>query len=285
MVKAVIYDYSKEPPEIITLVGNDSQNSIFKSLKKGARLELALQEDGFEPITTGHYLKLADDSVIPPTPTGVLWDSNINGKWNNGIRRIVTDHHGYDPYDPLTEVAAGENRKWEIVGDGTCFLSGARARVYNHTKQIAGNKYQWDIHYVHNSTLDNMSLEFFSRHNEDDPPENRFGGEILSFHKNDIEFDEEHWHNERNGGDSHSLSSPISDSSVTKLKVIGEKSVISNSVTFKFDVFVNEKLEWHKEHKSPEYNAAVKEALYWRFRTNGSDPQNVKILLSRISKI
>lgn len=214
-----------------------------------------------------------------PTPTGVLWTSK--GIWDNGKVRTMTGHGELDPFDPLTNVRAGQNRKWHIDGK-VSYLSGARARIGNAIKQSIGKKYVWEISYIHNSSLDNFSCQFFERHNEDDPEVNRYGGPTFAFHNTTIEFDEEYWHNERDGklADKHSCS--IKNGEITNLKIIGIKN---KDASFNFEIFINGFKIWDKSFKSNHPEAALKEALYWRFRTNGDAPKDVKILSSSISTI
>jgi hypothetical protein len=116
----------------------------------------------------------------PPTPPSppangtVLWDSNVNGKWNNGRKRTMTSAHEFDPDSKNVEVAAGSSRKFEVFGDGTAKITGDRARIYVHVNNYNA---QMEILYIPNPSLDNtLSLRLRSRHNEPDPPENRFGG-------------------------------------------------------------------------------------------------------------
>lgn len=243
------------------------------------------------------------DVVIPqPTDPKILWtskgiwDNQLDVETVNGVTKVVgrtvTAHHGFDPYDKLTEVAAGENRKWFISGLGYSLLSGARARIYNHVKQLAGKKYQWDITYVNSSTLDNFSLQFFSRHNEPDPTNNRYGGPTFAIHDGSIEFDEEFWHNERDQAlsDSKTLAQQLLNDKTYSIRVIGEKIVASSTdVRFNFNInidygtgFVN---VWNKSFKTNHPDAALKEALYWRMRTNGSAPKDVKILEATVRQL
>jgi hypothetical protein len=222
-----------------------------------------------------------------PTPAGVIWDTNIHGKWNNGIERRLTGHHEFDKYDPTFEVAAGKNRLWIITGKGKCIASGIRTRGYQHTPQHAGETYVWEDTYIHNSSLENFSKQFFSNHNEDDPPENRHGGPTFAFYNDKIKFEYEYWHNVRTGslGDSHTLKNKIVNGQETKLKVIGKKIIKGSDVSFEFQIFVNGQHEWNKSFTSSHPKAAIKPAKYWRNRINGdAGPKNVEILHSRISK-
>lgn len=104
--------------------------------------------------------KCVPDVVVPPSGD-VLWDSNTNGHWNNGNSRVITSAHQFDPDDPTTEVAAGSDRRFEVKGDGTALLSGARARIYTHVNNYNA---EMEITYIPNSSLDNLSLRLRSRH-------------------------------------------------------------------------------------------------------------------------
>ena len=138
--------------------------------------------------------KCVPDVVVPPSGD-VLWDSNTNGHWNNGHSRVITSAHQFDPDDPTTEVAAGSrsDRRFEVKGDGTALLSGAKARIYTHVNNYDA---QMEVTFVMNSTLDNLSLRLRSRHNESDPHENRFGGFGCSIAHGTFEIQRENFHND-----------------------------------------------------------------------------------------
>jgi hypothetical protein len=129
----------------------------------------------------------------PPANGTVLWDSNVNGKWNNGRKRTITGANELDPDSKDVEVAAGSSRKFEVVGDGTAKITGDRARIYVHVNNYNA---QMEISYIPNPSLDNtLSLRLRSRHNEPDPPENRFGGYGVTVSLDKGEPAREEYHN------------------------------------------------------------------------------------------
>jgi hypothetical protein len=134
-------------------------------------------------------------TTTPPLPANgtVLWDSNVNGKWNNGRKRTITGANELDPDSKDVEVAAGSSRKFEVVGDGTAKITGDRARIYVHVNNYNA---QMEISYIPNPSLDNtLSLRLRSRHNEPDPPENRFGGYGVTVSLDKGEPAREEYHN------------------------------------------------------------------------------------------
>jgi hypothetical protein len=134
----------------------------------------------------------------PPSPSSsvngtVLWDSNVNGKWNNGRKRTITSANEFDPDSKDVRIAAGSNRKFEVFGDGTAEITGDRARIYVHVNNYNA---QMEISYIPNPSLDNtLSLRLRSRHSEPDPPENRFGGYGVAVSLDEAKPGREEYHN------------------------------------------------------------------------------------------
>jgi hypothetical protein len=128
----------------------------------------------------------------PPANGTVLWDSNVNGKWNNGRKRTITGAHEFDPDSKNVEVAAGSSRMFEVFGDGTAKITGDRARIYVHVNNYNA---QMEISYIPNPSIDTLSLRLRSRHNEPDPPENRFGGYGVGVSLDEVEPGREDYHN------------------------------------------------------------------------------------------
>jgi len=150
------------------------------NLNKDDRIEVDIQEDNFEPINVGFYIKLADNTTTPPdpNPTGTLWDSNIHGKWNDGNARTLTTQEGNQkPDDKSIFVAASGSPKLQVNGDGSATL-------------VSGS-----------GTTDNLSIRLRSRHQGDFgnvtlDPAKRFGGHGWSVHKDgSVEFKTEDYHN------------------------------------------------------------------------------------------
>jgi len=126
-----------------------------------------------------------------PTPTGTLWDSNINGKWNDGVKRtLTTKEGGQKPDDKSIFCAASGSPKLVIDGDGVAHL-------------VAGS-----------GGVDNVSIRLRSRHNGECnnqtlSPAQRFGGHGWSVQKDGrVEFKTEDYHNVHSNA--HSFSSGIS---------------------------------------------------------------------------
>jgi hypothetical protein len=121
----------------------------------------------------------------------IMWTSK--GKWDNGRKRTITGHEEKDPDDNTLMVAAGNNRKFEILGDGKALLSGARARIY-----ILENNYDsvMELKFIPDSSLDDLSLKLRSRHQEGGDGENRFGGYGSAISLGEVECKREEFHNE-----------------------------------------------------------------------------------------
>lgn len=102
----------------------------------------------------------------------VLWDSNTDGKWNDGNKRTITIKQGnQQPNDKSIFVAASGNPKLDIDGDGVAHLVGGTGE------------------------FDNLSLKLRSRHQAGGSCENRFGGFGCSFDRSSIDMKTESCHN------------------------------------------------------------------------------------------
>jgi len=113
-----------------------------------------------------------------PQPTGVLWDSNINGKWNDGIKRtLTTKEGGQKPNDKSIFVAASGSPKLVIDGDGVAHLVAGSGGCDNISVRMRSR---------HQGECNNVSLE----------PAKRFGGHGWSIDaKGGIDFKTEDYHN------------------------------------------------------------------------------------------
>ena len=242
--------------------------------------------------------KLVDQKFTPSTVTpppeppkpeneGILWKSA--GLWDNGKSRTMKDHHEYDPSDPLSEVAAGGHgtaREWRIPGDANhSFLSGGMSRVYTHTPH--DGKIQFNTTLVWNKSMEagdgNLSLEFYSRHNEGGDPANRRGGVTVSFHKNSVESKEEYYHAVYTKGQSEDLPNALEDGKSYPIKVLGDRNATADESTTTLEAFIDygqglKSVGTFVQKASKKQEPGLQEpSLYWRWRVNGSGPKDVEV--------
>lgn len=214
-LKVVIYDYSKEPPELITSEVSSLDSIKFNNLPYNKRLEVALQEEGFEPVTTGTYFKLAKptDPIPTPTPTGLLYDMNLDFDWTNGPNIITMDDSYGDPNKPNTKYirmnASGNprikvdktNRVFTLEHDGDFGRAYFGVRNYNS---------RMTLDFMLDSMSHNISLKTRNRHQyrqylrealgyTDDqanaiPNTSVQGGIGSSYHQGTVEQQVEVWH-------------------------------------------------------------------------------------------
>jgi len=124
-----------------------------------------------------------------PAPAGTLWDSNINGKWNDGNKRVITTNEGgQKPDDKSIFCAASGSPKLIIDGDGVAHLQAGTG-------------------------CDNLSIRLRSRHqgecnNVSLDPTKRFGGHGWAIDtKGAVDFKTEEYHNVHSN--SHTFNSGI----------------------------------------------------------------------------
>lgn len=107
-----------------------------------------------------------------PSPTGTLWDSNKDGKWNDGNKRVLnTKQNGQKPDDKSIFMAASGNPELIIDGNGVAHLHAGTGGV------------------------DNLSLKLVSRHQEGGDGPNRGGGEGFAIARNGWDSKREDYHN------------------------------------------------------------------------------------------
>ncbi len=113
-----------------------------------------------------------------PIPTGTLWDSNVNGQWNNGVKRtLTTAEGGQKPDDKSIFVAASGNPQLIIDGDGVAHLQGGSGGVDNVSIRLRSR---------HQGECNNVSLD----------PTKRFGGHGWAIDaKGGVDFKTEDYHN------------------------------------------------------------------------------------------
>jgi hypothetical protein len=194
---------------------------------------------------------------IPPEPTpspeGLLWDSNIHGKWNDGNKRtITTKQNGQTPDDKSIFVAASGSPKLVIDGDGVAHLVGGTG------------------------VFDNLSLKLRCRHQEGGDCSNRFGGYGASIDRSSIDMKTETCHNIHTNSASKSHGIPIKNGEWHKVEFecTGDKPV-----NFKFSVDGSVKME-HSDKNPPAGSDKVtlEQNSYFWIRGNNSDHPRIYIM-------
>lgn len=186
-----------------------------------------------------------------PTPepaTGVLWDSNRDGKWNNGIKRTVEDSEGsIKPDGKGVECRASGNPKLVIDGDGVAHL-------------VTGS-----------GECEDLSLKLRSRHNEDGDCAERFGGFGCSVDRKSIGMKTESCHN--NHENSKSASHGLSIKNNEWHKVRFECKDGDNAVNFECFIDGDSKLKHSHKNPAPAYvdKAKFAQNSYLWIRSNNSD--------------
>jgi hypothetical protein len=222
---------------------------------------------------------------VPPQPipggSHLLWKSD--GIWNNGKKRIMVKHGEFDPYDPLCEVRAGGHgtpRKWVIPGDGNySILSGGMTRVYCHVDHDGKVKFKCVL--VWNKSLDNFSIELFSRHDEGGAPENRRGGVTYVFHANSVESKEEYYHAVYAKGQSKPLKTKLVVGQSYLIEVVAERKIASDGKSAETDLegFINGQSagKFTQKVTLKQEPGLAKPSKYFRWRLNGTAPKDVRV--------
>jgi len=154
---------------VFTVTADDGTNSVSKAVK--------VTVGTISPQPTPQPTPTPTPTPVP-TPTSTLWDSNINGKWNDGIKRtLTTKEGGQKPNDKSIFVAASGSPKLVIDGDGTAHLVSGTGGCDNISVRMRSR---------HQGECNNVSLE----------PAKRFGGHGWSIDpKGGIDFKTEDYHN------------------------------------------------------------------------------------------
>jgi len=146
----------------------------------------------------------------PPNPAGVIYDSNIEGQWNNGVSRIVQDKDGNtNPNGKGIFTAASGSPEVHIDGKGTAILvtKPGFGRFYlcvcNFNAQL-----DFDFN-IMDSSVDNMSIKGRSRHQSGGAPAHRFGGLGNATSTKDTDFKIEEYHNVHQQGYNKNLPQPL----------------------------------------------------------------------------
>ncbi len=136
-----------------------------------------------------------------PNPAGVIYDSNTDGKWNDGNARIVKGSDGdIKPNGKGIFTAASGSPEVHIDGKGTAILvtKPGFGRFYlcvtNFNAQL-----DFDFN-IMDSSVDNMSIKGRCRHQSGGAPEQRFGGLGNATSLTETDFKIELYHNVHDKG-------------------------------------------------------------------------------------
>lgn len=159
--------------------------------------------------------KCVEDVVTPPPTTGAKYDSNIQGKWNNGIARFVTSREGIvtaDGYGFTVNASGGGGFRIDGKGQGNLEPSSSgHRRIYicccNYNARLEGEFIFLD------SKPRNFSIKTRNRHQYEDevggsvPNTKKQGGLGLDFSIEDQEVGHkvEVYHGENMGSVSKAL--------------------------------------------------------------------------------
>lgn len=218
-----------------------------------------------------------DPNTPLPTEQQQTWISI--GRWDNKQAFTLTGHMQYSSDKTIALAAGGDSRKLEITGDGKALLSGNMARIY-----IFQNNYNGvlELKYIPKEGMDDLSLKLRSRHQEADPPENRFGGYGLSFFLTEAKYKRENYHNEHEKGEIQALPKPLENgkeygvrftcSGDNEVKIIGEIDYNDGKGFIKVAEFSDKAPLPYMKNK-----ALYDKKSYAWIRVNGSDPKEIQI--------
>ena len=148
-------------------------------------------------------------TITPPEPPivegKILWDSNTNGKWNDGKKRIVVKSEGdIKPNGKGLWMAASGKPKLEIIGDGSSNLicEPGHGRFY-----VAACNFNSKLtfEFALSKETDNLSLKLRSRHQQGGACEERFGGYGCSISIDEVGCKREDCHNVHSNSKSKDL--------------------------------------------------------------------------------
>ena len=183
-------------------------------------------------------------TIIKEIPqNNILWDSNIHGKWNNGVKRTVTDTEGdQSPNGKGIFTAASGDPRLIIDGDGIAHLQAdaGHGRIYIKATNF-NSRLEYELKFE-DENIDNTSFKMRSRHGEGGSGENRFGGAggHISMKENNVGVKVEKFHNEHESGKEVSLPKRIELNQWIKVALEVTSPPNTNSLTSKVEVDYND---------------------------------------------
>ena len=229
-----------------------------------------------------------------PITGSTLWDSNRDGKWNNGKKRTVTDTEGsQSPNGKGLFMAASGNPRLIIDGDGVAHLEadGGRGRVYikatNFNSMLSG-EFMFET-----ASIDNITLRLRSRRNEGGSCQNRFGGFGATVERDAAEYQTESCRNERDNSIKKPLATKLQDKKWYGFKYSCSNSADNKTVNFKTEYdyhdgkgFITVGSGSHPKPHTHGMDEAtfMKESYIW-LRINNSSTGRVAFKNIRLTKI
>jgi hypothetical protein len=176
-----------------------------------------------------------------PIPGNVIWDSNVEGKWNDGNARTVDDKEGdVGPNGKGLYTAASGNPKLEIKGNGEADLvcEPGHGRIYIcATNFNAALELEFNIQ---SEAVDNLSLKLRSRHQEKEAGGGKgpdtFGGFGNAISLDDVDFKTESWHNKHENSISKGLKKKLEAGKWYKTCYTCKNSEDNKTVEFKSEI-------------------------------------------------
>ena len=231
-----------------------------------------------------------DGTQPPPDPVTLIYDSNRDGHWNNGVKRTITDFEGdISPCGKGLETAASGDPKFEVQGDGEAWLVCKEGHGRGYTKACNFNSsLEMDFN-IDSSSVDNLSLKLRSRHQEGGACSNRFGGFGTAISLNDVDLKTESCHNNHENSITRSLSRKLALKTWYKVKYECKNTPDNQDVQFTTWIDYNDGNGWFKvidgKHTSPQNYYVDKVSFdtssYFWIRLNGAGTiklRNVKLL-------
>lgn len=241
-------------------------------------------DPGYHDDGTGNCVFTGDPDPhpVPPIPTtGLLYDSNVDGKWNNGVARTVSGgkdgNIGANGKGLYTAASGSPKFIIDGKGVGTLETQPGFGRIY-----ICVCNYNATLEYefnIQSGTVDNLSEKTRSRHQMGGACENRFGG--LGSHiapAGEVGFKTEKCHNIQDAGQTGKLPKKIQLNTWYKSKyeykdAPDRKSILlTRSIDFSDGAGFVKVLEGKETNVLPHYiDKAMfdKQSEFW-LRLNGS---------------
>jgi hypothetical protein len=195
------------------------------------------QQIGTALPTLIHKAALKPEVVQPPrpepepTPAGVIWDSLVDGKWDQA--RTVDDKFGdVGPNGKGFHMEASGDPKLVVLGNNEADLvcKPGHGRMYAAVNNY-NSRLELEFNFK-NSGVDNLSLKLRSRHQMGGACDFRFGGFGCAISLTDVDFKTESCHNEHENSISDDLPKKLETGKWYKMKYTCRNTPDNKEVEF-----------------------------------------------------